>query len=163
MLTIETLKKIYGKIWMIENNNSILFFNNIYNDGINYDVKLSYFKCKKIINLIEILGFKITDNKILDISINKTDLEKSKDKIIKLIDNEFKVLFELKKMNVNYIEKVLGKNEDSNKKFLGFLNGLLNEYGFTIDVVRKNRKINNNVIAKYIYKLNFNEALKVMR
>lgn len=155
MLTIEILKQIYGKIQMVRKNNDILFYKN----EINNDDK----KCKIIINVIEFLGFKIMDNKISDISINKEEFIKNKNNTIKIFDNEFIKLFRLKNNYVNYIKKTLGKDEDSNKKFLGFLNGLLDEYGFTIDVVRKSKRIGGDVLKKSVYKLNFNDVIKVIK
>jgi hypothetical protein len=77
------------------------------------------------------LGFKIENSKLGDIAISKDDLEKSKQKIVKLIDKECKVLFGMKKMTITYIEKVLGTDEDTNKKFLGF----------EINIIQKSVKI----------------------
>ena len=44
--------------------------------------------------------------------------------MIEFIDDDFQVLFKLKKLTKGYVKEELGKNEKDNKKYLGFINGI---------------------------------------
>jgi hypothetical protein len=44
---------------------------------------------------------------------------------------------------------------ESVKGFLGFINSILNDYGFCIKNVRKSKKINKKIEKEYYYNIDF--------
>ena len=72
----------------------------------------------------------------IDDKINKMDFEDKITKLNDIIDDKFRLLFELKKEEVFNLSKLF----KTNKKILGFLNSLINDYGIEI-----------NGIVKYLY------------
>jgi len=75
---------------------------------------------KKLLNY---LGFMEINNQI-----NKTDFEPKYSKITDIIDDKFRLLFDMKKEEVNVLVKI----NNTNKKVLGFLNSLISDYGVDI-------------------------------
>lgn len=159
-LDLETLKTIYEKYYIVENNRNVL---NYEDNGVTFDEKIENKQCEKIRELIIFLGFEIVDNKVSDILLSKEDLKKSKPKIVKLIDKEFTVLFNMKKMSVSYVKNILGTDEDSNKKYLGFLNTLLDEYGFVVKMIQGSSKERGKIKPVYNYKLIENEIINKLK
>jgi len=80
---------------------------------------------KKLLNHF---GFMKIDDKI-----NKMDFENKISTLNDIIDDKFRLLFELKKEEVFNLSKIF----KTNKKILGFINSLVNEYGIEITAIRK--------------------------
>jgi len=91
--------------------------------------------------------------------LKKEDFDKHKIKVAETITDEFKLLFKMKKSSREYLNNILlnvGKNKD-NKKFLGFVNGLLKSYG--IRIAMKHAMMKNKTM--YLYKLEQNDQVKI--
>lgn len=161
-LNVTMLKKIYGKHQVVENYRDIINFN-INDQGNTFDEILKFKKCEKVVKLIDMLGFKIIDGKMEDKLISKQELENTKDKIIDFVDNDFQILFKLKKLTIGYIKEELGKNETDNKKYLGFLNSIFNDYGFEIDTKKKSRRIKSNIVSDIFYRLNNVGVINILK
>lgn len=161
-LDLMMLKKIYGKHKVVENYRDIINFD-INDQGNTFDEILKFKKCEKVVRLIDVLGFKIIDGKIEDKLISKQELENTKNKVIEFIDDDFQILFKLKKLTMGYIKEELGKNETDNKKYLGFLNSIFNDYGFQIDTEQKKVRINNKRSSVYDYRFNISELITFIK
>jgi hypothetical protein len=171
-ITFDTMKKIYGKIYMINNYckfmgintddvNDNLLDKNDSDDDLTEDIK--YKKILLLQKIINILGFNITDGEIVNMRVEKEDFNDNKIIVAKTITEEFKLLFKMKKSSKDYLNNILlnvGKNKD-NKKFLGFVNGLLQGYGVRIVMKQKRVRIKKKFINIYIYKLEQNDQVKI--
>jgi hypothetical protein len=90
--------------------------------------------------------------------LKKEDFDKHKIKVAETITEEFKLLFKIKKSSREYLNNMLlGKENNDNKKFMGFVNGLLKSYGVKIVMVQT--KVTNK--TKYLYKLEQNDQIKI--
>jgi len=105
---------------------------------------------KKLLNYF---GFMDVENQI-----NKKDFETKYSKITDIVDDKFRLLFNMKKEEVNNIIKI----NNTNKNFLGFLNGLLIDYG--VEIVGINKRLYNNEIKKlyseWYYKFDILKIIK---
>ena len=118
----------------------------------NYDVNVNEKKFKIIIDVLNNLGYKDISDKNL---IERKDFETNMNKVISTSElftntHNTNVLFGLNK-KVNKVDSIKG--------FLGFINSLFIEFGFTIKVKQKNIKENKKVVKNNYYYINFvNEA-----
>lgn len=86
--------------------------------------------------------------------LKKEDFDKHKIKVAETITEEFKLLFKIKKSSREYLNNMLlGKENNDNKKFMGFVNGLLKSYGVKIVMVQtKVTNKTNQIKIYYKYK-----------
>jgi hypothetical protein len=139
-ITVDWMKARYGKIPVLKNYLALV-------DGANnrlltddsYDDKIYGKQLNSILRIISIMGFNLLD---LNQGVVKEQFQINKLTMLGLINDTFRVLFGLDK---GYDKKNLDKYGDveSNKAFLGFVNGLLDEWG-----VRVNCKIKQVRIGK---------------
>jgi hypothetical protein len=164
-LTVDILKKIYEKYYVVKNNRRIKHIaggcdegdeniGEIYDDHDDFENLASDEKCKQILKLLKTIGYKITKDGIVKDIVSKEKLDEAKEKIVEIVDEKFKVLFKMKKCDVMYVENKLGKNKETNKKLLGWLNGLLENYGYIVVLNRKGKTTKGKVIWDTFYKLN---------
>lgn len=115
-------------------NNDIL-----HNDQI-VDKKIIYIK-----NILNKLGYNNVDD-----FVKKEIFEGNIEEMIKIMDNDFRVLFKTKNDKIDEIKQ----KYDSNRKLLGFLNGLIHDYNISIKVIMKSKRDKKH-ITKYVagYKL----------
>ena len=141
----ESFMKIhFGKRYIVKNNDlfmKIFKGNNIRsNKNINkYDNDELIHKMINIKKILNYFGFMDIDNQI-----NKTDFETKYSKITDIIDDKFRLLFDMKKEEVNDLIKI----NNTNKKVLGFLNSLLIDYG--VEIIGKRIKIYSKETKKQI-------------
>jgi hypothetical protein len=153
------MKAHYGKRHIVHNNNLFITLlndyqlnnNNVYNkfDTDNKLHKMNYLK-----KLLNHFGFMKIDDKI-----NKMDFENKISTLNDIIDDKFRLLFELKKEEVFNLSKIF----KTNKKILGFINSLVNEYGVEITAIRKKKycKETKKVVSSIdTYVLNISDIIK---
>jgi len=152
------MKNHFGKRYIVKNNEmfmKILKGNNISNNENlnNYDNDELIHKMMNIKKLLNYFGFMDIDNQI-----NKTDFETKYSKITDIIDDKFRLLFDMKKEEVNDLIKI----NNTNKKVLGFLNSLLIDYG--VEIIGINKRLYNKETktrsSKWYYKLNILNIIK---
>jgi hypothetical protein len=140
----ETFMKTHlGKRHIVKNNE--LFMNIFNNKEITtektYDNDVKKHKMINIKKLLHYFGF---DK--LEKQINKKEFEDKYSKIKEVIDDKFRLLFDMKKEEVDNLAKI----NDTNKKILGFLNSLVGDYGVEINVIQK-RKYDNKLKKQIKY------------
>jgi hypothetical protein len=152
-LTTDILEIIYGKIYIVDNYNKLVKNEvddkneiNVIEDDEEKDltVKIKNKRMNKILKIINTLGFKISENKLMDITLENEIFDKNKIKLKKIITPDFNILFKLNKSYINYT---------SNKDVLGSCNSLLNNYGLNIKCIWE-KKIKENKKYKNIYGYN---------
>jgi hypothetical protein len=152
------MKLHFGKRYIVKNNElfmKIFKGNNLGgNENVNkYDNDELIHKMINIKKLLNYFGFMDIDNQI-----NKTDFETKYSKITDIIDDKFRLLFDMKKEEVNDLVKI----NDTNKKVLGFLNSLISDYG--VEIVGINKRLYNKETKKrsseWYYKLNILDIIK---
>lgn len=149
------LQKHYCDISKIENLRSLNQKQNQDDnrtDDNNYDVNVNKKKFKIIIDVLNNLGYKDISDKSL---IERKDFETNMNKVISTSElftnpHNTNVLFGLNKK----VNKV-----DSIRSFMGFINSLFIEFGFTIKVKQKSIRINKEKVNSNYYYIHFvNEA-----
>jgi hypothetical protein len=180
-LTTDILEIIYGKRYIVDNYNKLVKNNEVddkkyiddediddadINDDIDNDadiddneendltVEIKNKRMEKIVKIINTLGFKISDNEIVHITLNKELFDKNKIKLKKIINPDFNLLFKLKKSYIDY-------TSTSNKKILGCINTLFNNYGLKIKWTPKQKKTKKIKINIYEYELRINEIVDI--
>ena len=143
---------------IIDNNNNIINGNNIIDNNIIdiTDDKTNRCKMAYIKHLLYFLGFNA-----LDKSVDKKDFEDKYKIINTVIDNKFRLLFNMKKEEIYNLMKI----NDTNKKILGFLNSLIEDYGVIIRGTKK-QKYNKNTKKREIlwkYKLKLLNIISIMQ
>jgi nucleoside diphosphate kinase len=154
-LTVDILKVIYKRTKVIDNYNDLM----TYAGDINYefDCIVKCTKLKKILDIINVLGFKINNGKICDIKINKDELHDKKNSIVELLDYNTRILFKLAKKVDSRFD--IGLNDNNNKKLMGTVNKILDDYGLKI-IARQTRK--NNIKTCY-NKLEINKVIGTVK
>ena len=142
------LKLHYGKLNIAKNNNELMDY--IINDcpqEMNNDYKFKYKKMEYIKKIINNLGFDGINTKVF-----KENFDKNINEMIKIMDNEFMITFNIKKEKIDEISK----HHHTNKKILGFINSLFNDYAIQIKANKKSKRENKKVIRCIInsYSLN---------
>ena len=143
-ITYNTLKKMYAKTHVVDNYNKLIS-NNV------HDSKLKWIKI-----IIDMLGFTIKDNQILNINIHRDNFNHNKIQLINKLDNEFKMLFKINKtisLHFNELIQNNNKNTYTNHKFLGFINSLLKSYGMEIKAIQHSVRIKKKIKTIYTYTL----------
>jgi CRISPR/Cas system-associated protein Cas5 (RAMP superfamily) len=133
----------------------------IYDDHDDFENLASDEKCKQILKLLKTIGYKINKDGIVKDIVSKEKLDEVKEKIVEIVDEKFKVLFKMKKCDINYVENKLGRNEKTNIKFLKTLNGFLENYGYEMKAINKCKKVKCKVIKTKYYKLCDNIIVKL--
>jgi hypothetical protein len=106
----------------------------------------------------------IKDKEIVKKKLQKYDFNDNKDTLIEEIDDEFKLLFKMKKSNKKYFKELLenkGKCKHDNKKFLGFINSLLKSYGVMIKMTRKSVRYNGKITPIYMYSFDKSDITEI--
>ena len=181
-ITCDIMKKIYGKKYVINNYNKLI--NNIQTDDeidniecienenvsesdsekIDFIDEVQNKKLKWIHKIINTLGFEINDKEIIKINVQKDNFNKNKEMLIEEIDDEFKLLFKMKKSNKKYFKELLeskGKYKHDNNKFLAFINSLLKSYGVEIKTTRKSVRHKKQVKSFHTYMLDKCDITKI--
>ena len=124
------MKSHYGKLNIIKNNKLFIKYmtENVIPEELNefgngYDNESRIQKMKYVKDVINKLGY-ININDIIQKSIFEANIHE----MVKVINDKFRLLFDIKKEEVYNIVK----KYDTNKKILGFLNSLINDYGVEI-------------------------------
>ena len=107
------------------------------NDLNKYDNQNKYQKMEYIKQVINKLGFNE-----LNKEVSKGIFEENVNELIKLIDNKFRTMFDMKKEEVDKISK----KYDTNKKVLGFINKLIGNY--SIEIKANKKRIYNKDLRK---------------
>lgn len=168
-ITYDTINKIYNNDHIVNNYDSLIgeFNKNDSNSTNNTndlsDIDLSdNIHSKRLVmvnNIISSLGFKLSD---FTVKIAKEDFNKNKitlvDNIVKQ-NNEFNLLFNLKNNNDEFYSR-LSKGSD-NKKFLGFVNSILHNFGIKIKCVEKVIKDSDSYKKIYPYSLSHTDVIEI--
>lgn len=117
-------------------NNKVERYETIDNSQIDYDLAIKEVRLEHIKKLLTILGF---DGVMDKTSLEKNIFAKNKDKCINqskiFTDKSVRLLFKLKKFD----------EDSSNKKFLGYINSLLSDYGIKIYCKKHGNKTNKTL------------------
>lgn len=141
LIDAKFMKTHYGKLNIVKNNKQFMnYLDNIktevYDENV-YDTKIKEQKMTYIKKLINSMGFnKLNDN------VPKDNFEKNISEMIKVVDEGFRAMFNMKKEEVDKISK----KYDTNKKVLGFINSLINEWG--IEIIAVNKRKYDNILKK---------------
>jgi hypothetical protein len=142
------MKTHYGKLNIVKNNREFIDYikdgrpEEFNNDLNKFDNQNKYQKMEYIKQIINVIGFNDINNRVI-----KNVFESNVSEMIKLIDNKFRTLFDMKKEEVDKISK----KYNTNKKILGFINKLISEYGIEIKATR--RRIYKNDTRKMVNSL----------
>jgi hypothetical protein len=130
------MKTHYGKLNIVKNNKEFIDYirdgrpEEFNNDLNKFDNQHKYQKMEYIKKVINVLGFDDINKEVI-----KNIFETNVNLMIKLIDDKFRTFFNMKKEEVDKISK----KYDTNKKILGFINKLINEYGIVINAIKKRK------------------------
>jgi len=157
------MKKHYNKIGVYYNNRDFIdyWYNGFEENtkhGNKFDNQNKFHRMKCIQDVILELGF---DN--LDCKVEKKDFDKNISDMLKLINSNFRMLFGMKKAEVDNLIKIYKVGDTNNKPILGFINKLIGEYGYKIKAIwkakynKKTKKMDSSIITHY--KINILEIL----
>ena len=145
------MKIHYGKLNVVKNNKEFIkYLKDGKNDDVDdenvFDNQNKYQKMEYIKNIINKLGFKNVNNDVI-----KSKFDKNLPKMIEVIDEKFRLMFNMKKEECDK----LSNKYDTNKKIIGFVNSLLKEYGLIVKAVYKkvynvNTKGKTNKLVSYM-------------
>lgn len=143
LINANFMRTHYGKLDIVKNNKRFMNYlenikTEIYDEN-EYDNKIKEQKMTYIKKLINSMGF----NKLND-CVPKDNFEKNVTEMIKVVDEGFRTMFNMKKEEVDKISK----KYDTNKKVLGFINSLINEWG--IEVIAINKRKYDNILKKQL-------------
>jgi hypothetical protein len=134
------LESRYGNLGILSNACLLLNIRSNYED----DDFRSDLKTKQkywILKIIELFGYKIENTVINNVKVSKEDFNNVKANVIKTINNELRILFGIGKFsNEDFVKSfdtlrksnISSPKTDTNKKFLGWFNGLLKSWGLKI-------------------------------
>ena len=148
------MKTHFGKRHIVKNNE--LFMNIFNNKEIiiekTYDNDVKKHKMVHIKKLLHYFGF---DK--LEKQINKKEFEDKYSKVNEIIDDKFRLLFGMKKEEVDKLVTI----NNTNKKILGFMNSLIGDYGVEIQSVSGNFYKNEKRIKSIThYTINIIDIIK---
>jgi DNA polymerase III delta subunit len=115
-----------------------------------------------ILKIIELFGYKIENTVINNVKVSQEDFNNVKANVIKTINNELRILFGIGKFsNEDFVKSfdtlrksnISSLKTDTNKKFLGWFNGLLKSWGLKVtkkDITIKNKRSNCYFIDSYV-------------
>ena len=161
-ITEEFMKTHYNKRHIIENHRLFMnYLNGISHETENnkYDDKNTNLKLDSLKKLLNHFGFMELNNIVTCEVVKKADFEDKIPKINEAIDDQFRFLFNMKKEKVNQLNKIY----KTNKKIIGFINSLIDDYGIEINTI--NKKIYNKETKKRnmicdSYKINIIDIIK---
>lgn len=132
-INVAFMKTHYGKINVVYNNKIFVKYlteGKYVNDKNYFDEQNKIQKMEYVIKMINKLGFNGIDK-----SVKKGLFDKKISDMLEVVDDPFRILFNMKKEEVDK----LNKKYNTNKKILGFINTIIGEYGITIRAIKETK------------------------